>query len=92
MSTNNGLYRVEDGNFQQGWLRYNRELIRWKLEDAAYQQFVLSAETDPAADGGRDSSPPLWENLYPRIRKGSPRMNRGAPPVHSTVNTVSYSN
>ena len=48
---------------------YNRELINWKLEDAAYRQFVLSAEIEPEADGGLDWRRPLWENFYPRIRK-----------------------
>ena len=34
-----------------------------------YQQFVLSPEIDPAADGGLNWRRPLWENLYPRIRR-----------------------
>jgi transglutaminase-like putative cysteine protease len=34
-----------------------------------YQQFVLSPEIDPAADGDINWRRPLWENFYPRIRK-----------------------
>ena len=34
-----------------------------------YQQFVLSPEIDPAADGRLNWRCPLWENLYPRIRR-----------------------
>jgi dienelactone hydrolase len=48
---------------------YNRELINWKLDEQVYQQFVLSPEIDPAADGDLNWRRPLWENFYPRIRK-----------------------
>jgi len=48
---------------------YNRELINWKLDDAAYQEYVLSAQIDPAADGDLGWRRPLWENFYPRIRR-----------------------
>ena len=48
---------------------YNRELINWKLDEQMYQQFVLSPEIDPVADGDLDWRRPLWENFYPRIRK-----------------------
>jgi predicted esterase len=48
---------------------YNRELINWKLDEQMYQQFVLSPEIDPEADGELDWRRPLWENFYPRIRR-----------------------
>jgi hypothetical protein len=48
---------------------YNRELVNWKLGDAVYREFVLSAQIDPAADGNLDWRRALWENLYPRIRR-----------------------
>jgi hypothetical protein len=48
---------------------YNRELINWKLDEQMYQQFVLSPEIDPAADGGLNWRRPLWESFYPRIRR-----------------------
>jgi predicted esterase len=48
---------------------YNRELINWKLDEPIYQQFVLSPEIDPVADGDLSWRRPLWENFYPRIRK-----------------------
>ncbi|MGO8931298.1 MAG: alpha/beta hydrolase family protein [Limisphaerales bacterium] len=48
---------------------YNRELINWKLDEQMYQQFVLSPEIDPAADGELNWRRPLWENFYPRIRR-----------------------
>jgi len=48
---------------------YNRELINWKLDEQMYQQFVLSPEIDPTADGDLNWRRPLWENFYPRIRK-----------------------
>ncbi len=48
---------------------YNRELINWKLDEQVYREFVLSAQIDPAADGGLDWRRPLWENFYPRIRR-----------------------
>jgi hypothetical protein len=48
---------------------YNRELINWKLDEQVYQEFVLSPEIDPVADGDLNWRRPLWENFYPRIRK-----------------------
>ena len=48
---------------------YNRELINWKLDEQVYREFVLSAQIDPAADGGLNWRRALWENFYPRIRR-----------------------
>jgi hypothetical protein len=48
---------------------YNRELINWKLDERVYQEFVLSPEIDPTADGDLNWRRPLWENFYPRIRR-----------------------
>jgi len=48
---------------------YSRELINWKLDEQMYQQFVLSPEIDPTADGDLNWRRPLWESFYPRIRK-----------------------
>jgi O-antigen ligase len=48
---------------------YNRELVNWKLEDHRYREFVLSPLIDPAWDGSMNWRRPLWEYLYPRIRK-----------------------
>jgi hypothetical protein len=48
---------------------YNRHLVNWQVEDAAYREFVLS----PAIADGRDDSlrwrRVLWESLYPRVRR-----------------------
>jgi hypothetical protein len=49
--------------------RYNRELVNWKLDEQTYQQFVLSAQIDPPADGELNWRRPLWENFYPRVRR-----------------------
>jgi len=48
---------------------YNRQLIGWKVDDAAYRSFVLSPLISPATDSGLDWRRTLWESFYPRIRK-----------------------
>jgi hypothetical protein len=48
---------------------YNRQLIAWKVDDAAYRDFVLSPLICPAADSDLDWRRTLWESFYPRIRK-----------------------
>ena len=50
---------------------YNRELINWKLDEQTYQQFVLSPEMIPSADGGLNWRRPLWENFLPPHPQGA---------------------
>ncbi len=48
---------------------YNRGLVNWELEDDLYREFVLSPVINSAADSEPDWRRPLWESLYPRIRR-----------------------
>jgi hypothetical protein len=50
---------------------YNRELIKWQLDDTTYREFVLSPEIDKEVDGDLAWRRELWENFYPRIRKSN---------------------
>ena len=51
------------------------ELINWKVDQAIYNEFVLSPEIDAKVIGESPAIPelnwrrPLWEFFYPRIRK-----------------------
>lgn len=48
---------------------YNRRLVNWELEDDLYCKFVLSPWV--SSEGGEELNwrRPLWESLYPRIRR-----------------------
>ncbi|MCW5555308.1 MAG: hypothetical protein KIS67_24495 [Verrucomicrobiae bacterium] len=48
---------------------YNRRLVNWELEDDLYRKFVLSPWV--SSEGGEELNwrRPLWESLYPRIRR-----------------------
>jgi hypothetical protein len=48
---------------------YNRRLVDWKVGDQEYRDFVLSPRIAPRFDGDLGWRRPLWESLYPRIRK-----------------------
>lgn len=51
---------------------YNRGLVNWTVDDAAHRDFALSPVLGigDAAEAG-DWRRPLWESLYPRIRRES---------------------
>jgi dienelactone hydrolase len=48
---------------------YNREIIKWRVENELYRDFVLSPRIDAVLDGDLTWRRPLWEHFYPRIRK-----------------------
>ncbi|MBE0545792.1 MAG: hypothetical protein IH623_31055 [Verrucomicrobia bacterium] len=48
---------------------YNRRLVNWELEDDLYRNFVLSPWVSSEEDKELDWRRPLWESLYPRIRR-----------------------
>lgn len=48
---------------------YNRRLINWKLDDSMYREYVLTPAIQPERDGLTQWRRPLWEFLYPLIRK-----------------------
>lgn len=49
---------------------YNRGLVNWTVDDAPHRDFVLSPVfgVESVAEAG-DWRRPLWESLYPRIRR-----------------------
>lgn len=47
---------------------YNRELVKWQLDDAIYREYVLAPTIVQARDGTMNWRWALWENFYPRIR------------------------
>lgn len=62
-------WRVRTLTDQVSLANYNRGLVNWQIDEARYREFVLS----PLIDDGRTADAawrrPLWESLYPRIRK-----------------------
>ncbi len=48
---------------------YNRSLVNWQIEDHIYNEFVLSPEIGLESRSDGNWRKPLWENIYPRIRK-----------------------
>lgn len=48
---------------------YNRELVNWKCTEELYREFVLSPMIAPEADREMNWRRPLWESLYPRVRR-----------------------
>ncbi len=52
-----------------GLASYNRHLVEWRVGDQAYRDFVLSPRIASQFDGDLGWRRPLWESLYPRVRK-----------------------
>lgn len=47
---------------------YNRELVNWQVDEAKYQNYVLSPVITGQPDEQLNWRRPLWEEFYPRIR------------------------
>lgn len=48
---------------------YCRTLVNWKIDDAVYREFVLSPIIEAERSKGLQWRRPLWESLYPRVRR-----------------------
>lgn len=48
---------------------YNRRLVNWEIEDDLYRDFALSPWISSEGDQELNWRRPLWESLYPRIRR-----------------------